>query len=51
MFVVWVGGGEVPECLKVEEDTVGAGAVMGGTRSFFPAAQTLGSKVQLALCL
>ena len=46
-----VGGSEVPECLKVEENTVRAGAVMGGTRCTLPAAQTLGGEVQLALCL
>lgn len=37
------GGGEVPECLKVKEGAVGAGAVVGGTHHVPHAPKTLGS--------
>lgn len=44
-------GGKVTEGIKVEENTVWAGAIMGGTYNILPAAQALGCKVQLAFLL
>lgn len=44
-------GGEVSEGIKVEEDTVWTGAIMGGTCSFLPTAQALGCEVQLVFLL